>query len=353
MVRAFIPGVSLVKRSSMVLLLLGLAVAALAATGAQAGRTSAKATTVNYATSFGNFGRDAYVYVAIENGYFKDAGFDVKVTNGTGSLDNIKLVAAGRLDYAPADIGALVVAKANENIPVKLTSVIHQSSPSAFFTLADSGITTFKGLEGKTIADAPGATTKAFFPILAKRAGVDASKVTFREAAPPALPALLASKQVDAIGQFVIGVPLIEKAVGDKKLRLLRFSQVLPNLLGIGIVASEQKISSNPTEVKAFNRALLKGLQWAIDNPGRAGWILKKHNPLADPIVAANELRLMKSISQNKLTRTKGYGIGYIDLGKVASTISIVRSGFKIEKPIPLTDVYTTAAVPAKKQPKR
>ena len=47
-------------------------------------------------------------------GYFRDAGFELKVTSGTGSVDNIKLAAAGRLDYTPVDIGALMVTRANE-----------------------------------------------------------------------------------------------------------------------------------------------------------------------------------------------------------------------------------------------
>lgn len=329
----------------------GVVVAAIVATAGlgSAGQT----TTINYATSFGSFGRDAYVYAAIEKGFFADAGFEVKVTNGTGSVDNIKLVAAGRLDYAPVDIGALVVTKANEGIPVKVTSVIHQNTLSALFTLDESGIANPKDLEGKTIADSPASTVRVLFPVYAKKAGIDASKVKFRDAAPPALPALLASKQVDAIGQFTVGVPLVVAATGGKKLKVHRYSKALPNMLGIGIIASEEKIRSNPGEVRRFNQALLKGLKWAIDNPGQTGWILKKYNALADPVVAGKELRIMKNFAQNKLTRTKGNGIGYIDIGKVNSTISIIRNGFKITKPVPATDIYTNVAVPARSTKKK
>ncbi|HWQ22519.1 MAG TPA: ABC transporter substrate-binding protein [Gaiellaceae bacterium] len=320
--------------------------------GAQPGIGARSATTINYATSFGNFGRDAYVYVAIERGYFQEAGFDVKVTPGTGSLDNIKLVAAGRLDYAPVDIGALVVAKANEGIPVKTVAVVHQNTLSAIFTLEESGITDPKQLEGKSFADSPASTVRVLLPIYAKKAGFDVSKVTIRDAAPPALPALLATKQVDAIGQFTVGKPLVQRAAGGKPIRAFKYAKVMPGMLGIGLVASEDKLRSNPGEVRAFTRALLRGLSWAVDNPGTAGYILQKYVPLADPIVAAQELRIMRQFVKNKLTRQKGYGTGYIDLGKLASTISIVRNGFKIAKPVPLTDLYSDVAVPAQK-PKR
>lgn len=310
---------------------------------------SKQATTINYATSFGSFGRDAYVYVAIERGFFRDAGFDVRVTNGTGSVDNIRLVAAGRLDYAPVDIGALVVTRANENIPVKVTSVIHQNTLSAIFTLAESGITGPRQLEGRTLADAPGSTVRVLFPAYARRAGIDVSRVTWRDAAPPALPALLATRQVDGIGQFTVGRPLLRAAAGGRDVRALRYATVFPNMLGIGVIASEDKIRTSPAEVRRFNQALLRGLNWSLDNPGQAGWILKKYNPLADAVVAGNELRIMRNFSRNRQTRTRGNGTGYIDIGKVNSTISIVRNGFRITRPVPATDIYTNVAVPARR----
>lgn len=331
------------------LVLVAVLAAALALVGGAAARTDAQAQTVNYATSFGNFGRDAYVYVAIEKGFFREAGLDVKVTPGTGSVDGIKLVAAGRLDYTPVDIGALVVTRANEGLPVKVVSVVHQNTMSAIFTLEESGITAPKQLEGKSFADSSASTVRVLFPLYAKKAGIDASKVTIRDAAPPALPALLATKQVDSIGQFSAGLPLVSRAAGGRKIRSFKYSKVLPGLLGIGIVASEEKIRSNPQEVRAFTRALNKGLLWAIQNPGQAGAILHKYVPLADPVVAAQELRIMKFFVETSFTRQKGVGVGAIDTSKIASTISVIRNGFRIQKQVPVSDLYSSVAVPARR----
>lgn len=327
------------------------AVVALTVAGGAGARIDVRqATAIDYATSFGNFGRDAYVYVAIEKGFFSAAGFDVKVTPGPGSVDNIKFVAAGRLDYAPVDIGALVTTRANEGLPVKVVSVVHQNTMSAIFTLEEEGITTPKQLEGRSLADSPSSTVRVLFPLYAKKVGIDASKVTWRDAAPPALPALLATKQVAGIGQFSVGIPLVSKAAGGRKIRTFKYSKALPGLLGIGVVASDEKIRSNPGEVRAFVRALNRGLQWSIQNPGQAGAILNKYVPLADPVVAAQELRIMKFFVENSFTRGKGVGIGAIDTGKIASTISVVRNGFKIAKPLSATDVYSPVAVPARKR---
>lgn len=308
---------------------LAAAAAALALVAVPAGaRPDAPApTTIDYATSFGNFGRDAYVYVAIEKGYMREAGFDVNVTSGPGSVDNMKFVAAGRLDYAPVDIGALVVTRANEGVPVKVVSVVHQNTMSAILSLQESGIRRPADLVGKTLADSPASTVRVLFPVYARKAGIDPARVTWRDAAPPALPALLAAKQVDGIGQFVVGRPLIS-AAAQKPVSALRYSEFLPGLLGIGIIASDEKIRTSPGEVRRFVRAINRGLKFAIDNPRQAAAILKRYQPLVNEDVAMRELKVMKFFVETQ--GVKRHGIGYIDLQKMKSTTSVVANGFRL-----------------------
>jgi NitT/TauT family transport system substrate-binding protein len=314
-------------RRRLILLLAALGGTFLVSVQAGASPTAPAPTTIDYATSFGNFGRDAYVYVAIEKGYFREAGFEVNVTSGPGSVDNMKFVAAGRLDYAPVDIGALVVTRANEGVPVKVVSVVHQNTMSAILSLQETGIRRPQDLVGKTLADSPASTVRVLFPVYARKAGIDPSRVTWRDAAPPALPALLASKQVDGIGQFVVGRPLIATAA-SKPVAALRYSDHLPGLLGIGIIASDSKIRSNPGEVRRFVRAINRGLKFAIDNPRQAAAMLKKHQPLVNEDVAARELKVMKFFVETQGARR--HGIGYIDLQKMKSTASVVANGFRL-----------------------
>jgi NitT/TauT family transport system substrate-binding protein len=321
------------------------AVLALVAVPAGARPDAPSPTTIDYATSFGNFGRDSYIYVAIEKGYMRDAGFEVNVTSGPGSVDNMKFVAAGRLDYAPVDIGALVVTRANEGVPVKVVSVVHQNTMSAILSLQETGIRRPADLVGKTLADSPASTVRVLFPVYARKAGIDPSRVTWRDSAPPALPALLASKQVDGIGQFVVGRPLIS-AAAQKPVAALRYSDHLPGLLGIGVIASDEKIRSNPGEVRRFVRALNRGLKYAIDNPRQAAAILKKYQPLVNEDVAMRELKVMKYFVETQGVRK--HGIGYIDLQKMKSTTSVVLNGFRLGPgKISYRDLYAPGFVKA------
>lgn len=317
-------------------------VAVVGATAARSAPSSDATVHLNYATSFGDFGRDAYVYVAAAKGYFKQAGFDVSITAGNGSEDNMKLIAAGRIDYAPIDFTAAVVGRANDNLPVKIVSLVHQKTLSAEFAVAGGEIKTAKDLAGKKIGDFPGSTTQVMFPLFAKKIGIDPKSVTFVPANPQAEPALLAAGKLDAVGQFTVGMPLYE-AVTHKKILSFPYAKYFPDLMGIGIAASDSKIENDPAQVKAFVAALNKGLAYALAHPAEAGRIMHQAVPLTDPKIAAAELRIMK---QYVLTaQTRQHGIGYVDPTRVAKTIAIVNAGFHPKRHIKVSDVYAAGFV--------
>ena len=61
------------------------------------------------------------------------------------------------------------------------------------------------------------------FKAYAQATGVDAQKVKWISADNAALPALLATGKVDAIGQFTVGQPLLAAAVAPKALVRLAY----------------------------------------------------------------------------------------------------------------------------------
>jgi NitT/TauT family transport system substrate-binding protein len=326
-------------RLALVVLALALVIAGAAATAGSAPRAKAAqaADHVTYGTGFGFFGRESPIYVAIDRGYFKDANIDVTVTGGTGSVGAMNLTAAGKLDFAIADSSAVILALAGDAPPpVRIIDMYAQYGLGAIFTVQGYGINTPKDLEGHTVADSPGVTT-VLFPLFAQKAGFDASKVTRRTADPPALPALLASHQADAVGQFIVGIPTFEAATG-KKIIAFPYAKYIPGLLGIGIIASDDTIKNKADLAKRFVAAFNKGLKYAIDNPGDAGRIINKYQPLTNPVTAAKEMKIMKFYAQNADTLKNGVGV--INLQRLASSISLIRNGFKLTKPLAVSQIY-------------
>jgi NitT/TauT family transport system substrate-binding protein len=302
-------------------------------------------TSITYSTSFGNFGRDAYAWVALEKGYFRDAGFDVKIVPGAGSVAVAQAIAAGSVDFGPADVAAVALARAESGVTVKVVALIQQNTMAAFLALKSSGITKPTDLAGKTFADTPGSTVAVLLPLYAKRAGFDASSVKFVPSSPQALASLLVAKRVDAVGQFTVGIPTFRAATGQEVVSL-PYAKVVPGLVGLGLLASDKMIKERPGDVKKFTAALLKGERWAIDNPGAAGAILNKYVPLQDPKIAADELKIMKKYAQTPDVRARGYGL--VDKKRIASTISIVNNFFHPKNPASLSQLYAPGFAPSK-----
>ncbi len=325
---------------------LSLGTSALAAPSAGTATARTTLTSITYSTSFGNFGRDAYAWVALERGYFKDAGFDVKIVPGAGSVAVAQAIAAGSVDFGPADVAAVSLARAESGLPVKVVALIQQNTMAAFLALKSSGISKPSDLAGKTFADTPGSTVAVLLPLYAKRAGFDASTVKFVPSTPPALPSLLASKRVDAVGQFTVGIPAFRLATGGQDIVSLPYAKVVPGLVGLGLLASDKMIATRPGDVKRFTAALLKAERWAIDNPGTAGAILNRNVPLQNPVIAANELRIMKKYAVTPDV-TK-YGYGFVDQNRIASTISIVQNFFKPKNRVTVSDIYAPGFAPTK-----
>lgn len=302
-----------------------LTLAACGGTESPSGGASAECTetdSVTYLTSFNTFGRDAYAYVADDQGFFADNCLDVTIEPGSGSVDVMKLVASGSADFGTADFSAVVVTVANEDLPVTAVAAIHQRSLAAIITMADSGIAAPADLEGTSIGDQPGSTNQVIFPTYAEAAGIDASTVEFVPSAPPSLPQLLVSGQVDGIGQFVVGKPLIEAAADGASVNVLPYSDVLPDLYGNTLVVSDELLASDPDLVERFTSALLAGLEYSIDNPEETGEILQKAQPTQDPDVAAAEVEIM-----GDYVRGDGEVLGSLDSTRIASIIEILAPG--------------------------
>jgi hypothetical protein len=95
------------------------------------------------------------------------------LTRGYGSGDTVNKVAAGTAAFGVADISAVMAARARQNAPVRSIMQVYTHSPHSLFVLRSSGITNFRGLEGRRIGITPGNSHRLYFPEVARRAGTN------------------------------------------------------------------------------------------------------------------------------------------------------------------------------------
>ena len=295
---------------------------------------------VTLITDFGYNGRHAYFFVAIEKGYYKSADLEVKVVRGQGSVDAIRQVGANNAVVGFADAGSLVLARGNDQIPVKLVSIVYARPPQAVFCRDDSGFKQPKDLEGASIANPAGGATVDMFPIYAKAAGFDASKVKWIVAGSDALPGLLAGNRVPCVGQFTVGEPLLRMQAAPAKLMRFAFADAGVNFYGNGIIATDATIATKPDLIGRFVGATIRGMADAFADPEEAGRIMHKYHPTVDAAVAKGETEAVAELAQ-----VKGQPLGLIDPARVQQTIDAVTSVFKLKMPVTVNDVYAPGFV--------
>ena len=230
---------------------------------------------VTYLTSFGTFGRDAYAYVAKEKGYFADAGFDVDIKPGAGTGDNIKQIVAARRSSRPIDLTGGLLAAGGKG---KVTGLHRGRRDPAAHDGRDHHARGQRHHHARRTSRARRSPTRPApsCATCSRRTrswpNVDATKVTWVNGTPQTLIGTLASGKVDGIGQFVVGKPTIETVAKGKKAVVLPYSDYLQRPVRQRADHLQPSYAKeNPEKVKKFTAALLKGLQYSIDNPSEAG----------------------------------------------------------------------------------
>jgi NitT/TauT family transport system substrate-binding protein len=340
-------GTVLVRRMTR---LLGAAVAvtalALAAgcTGADdegTGKAPAGLEKVSYLTGAGLQGRESYIYVAMEKGFFREAGLEVEVKPGNGTLQNLQVLQSGQADFAVVDITAALIEYGRTGSKFRdftVVSAIQQRNLACIMALDSGEISGPKDLAGKKIAFIPGGVVKTLFSTYANLAGVDGSKISWVSMPVTQMGPNLAAGSIDAATQFVVGKPAIEAAAKGRKAVIMPFSDYLTDLYGNGLAVGKKAVAEDPDRVKRFNDAMLKGLQYAVEHPAEAGDIYAKHQKLQPKAVATAETTLMAPFVKSSAS---GAAVGALDPQRVARNIAIIQGANVIPAAIQPGDVVS------------
>ncbi len=93
----------------------------------------------------------AFLYQAMDKGYFAEEGLNVNILFPSGSNDPLTMPAVGKADIGFYYQEDTIIAKANEDVPVKVLGAVVQQPISIMASLKENGITRPEDLIGKTI----------------------------------------------------------------------------------------------------------------------------------------------------------------------------------------------------------
>ena len=293
-------------------------------------------------------GDHAAYWVALDKGYYAARGLDVTFENSKGSGDSIAKVDTGHADAGLAD-AAVGIAAVARGAQIKSVGMIFDKTPLNVFSRKDAPIRKPKDLEGRTIGAPPGDSQRQIWPAFAKAQGVDPSKVTWINVEPAAKIGALAEKRVDAVADYLTGLPLYEKAMGAGNVVEMPWADFGFDMYSMSIMASEKTMKERGKAMRDFLEASYMGWRDVMADPKTAMAIFKKHVPEIDaPSIEAN---MLIGLTLMKTDRYRQHGIGWIDEKKMCDSVALVNTYMNLPKQVPCASVYTVEFLPKVEMP--
>lgn len=200
-------------------------------------------------------------YAALEKGFYREEGLEVRIHAGSPGRQPVKEVLAGRAQYAEGNSEILHQRLLGQ--PLVALAAIFQHSPSVLIARRDSGIASAHDLIGKRVMLMDGNADADFLTMLLNE-GISPSQVNI-------LPSSydfndLLSGKVDAFNSYLTNEPFYLRqqqvdftVIDPRSYRVDFYSDVL--------FTSEAEVRDNPARVQAFRRATLKGWRYAMEHP--------------------------------------------------------------------------------------
>ena len=293
-------------------------------------------------------------YTALEKGWYRDEGLDVKIVRGQGSADTLKRIAAGQGEVGIADISAVIAARANTDAKVKAIALWYRRPPHGIFVRSDSPIKAIKDLEGKKLAISPGNSHQILWPMFEKLSGLKPNSVTWVTMDAASMPPALIKGATDAVPFFVVHEARIRKIARQQNadVRVLTaWADLGLDLCATSLVAREDSIAKDPEILKAFLRATFKGADYAFRDKHfeeGVGYVVK-HHPEVDPDGALGAAQVgARFVYAEEVTSGK-VAVGQFEPARLLKTRDLYTQYLELKRKVPPEEIYTNDLLPQKK----
>jgi NitT/TauT family transport system substrate-binding protein len=321
------------------LLITALAVLAFGIPGAARAQSGASAPKpITFLTNYVFNGRHAPFFVGLDKGFYKDAGFAIKIAPTTGSGFVITAVDSGQADYGMADVSSVAQAVA-KGAKVKAFMVYTDVTTNGLASLKP--YPTPDSVVGKTIAAGQTDSVRVILPIIFDSHRLDIGSINWKSADPSVYISLLLSNQVDFITATSDGdMPALNKVAASqgKPAYFASFADWGYDIFGYVLVGTASAVAQHPDEAAHFAQATKRAVDYAIAHPDEAAEIMVKYNPtMTLDTVKAQWNETIKSINTPYVGKF-GYGTATDD--RLQRTIDLVKMSLKLDAALKPADIY-------------
>jgi NitT/TauT family transport system substrate-binding protein len=217
--------------------------------------------------------QQAPFYVAVEKGYFRQAGIELEF-DYSFETDGVALVGANKLKFSVAS-GEQVLLAREQGVPVTYVMAWYKDYPVAVASKTEQGIRAPQDLRGKKIG-LPGLFGASYIGLraLLNAGGLQESDVTLDVIGYSQVEALAADRE-QAVVVYAANEPVVLRAQGYN-LDVIRVSDYV-QLASNGLITNETTLKDDPDLVHKMVQVILHGMADAAANPDEAYDICKKY----------------------------------------------------------------------------
>ena len=261
--------------------------------------------------------------VALEKGYYREAGLNVELREWSPGKDVVEDVISGKAQYGVL-ASSLVVERA-QGKPVVAIASLMQHSAVALLAKRNAGIESVHDLAGKRVATTHDTEDEIHAYLAAS--GLKREKYTTLPNIGFGVDVLHADK-ADAIAIYSSneGFELLGK---ENAYLLLSPRSAGVDLFGNILFTSEMEISDHPARMSAVREATLKGLQYSLANPQEVADLIIQHYNSQNK---TREHLLFEARHIQELTRPDIVEPGYMSRGRWRHVADIYADQGKIPK---------------------
>ncbi|OZI60480.1 ABC transporter substrate-binding protein [Bordetella genomosp. 11] len=229
-------------------LLAGAAFLALWAAGGAA--AAATPTPLKVRLDWTPWGVQAPFHLAQQKGWYKQAGLDVTLEDGNGSVTTVQIVGSSdAFDVGHAALASMMIAR-DKGLPVKAVAVFARQSDIGLLVPADSGITGPGALKGRKVAYTAGSLEAPFIDAFLAAGGLKRGDVELVNVDAASKASTYAVGRADAAFSTI---PFFLPVVSQKRpSTAVRFADFGLNMPSFGLFASEDKLRTRGDAIAAF-----------------------------------------------------------------------------------------------------
>jgi NitT/TauT family transport system substrate-binding protein len=283
-------------------------------------------------------GYHAPFWLAVDKGWFKNAGLDVTISDGNGSGTTVQLVGTSRYDLGHASLSTMAIGRSKGMALISIAGFFRKGDV-ALMVPRDSPIEGPKDLKGKRIIYTAGSLETPFIEPFLAAGGLKSREVELLHIDANAKVSQYLTGGSDGIISAGPTVALLEK---QRASRLILFADYGLNLPSMGLVASNTAVEKKRPAIQQF-ASIVSGA-WAYilkghEDEGIAA-VLHNHEAMRlDPAVLRANLDVSRQFLYS--ASTKDLPIGVQAESDWAQAIAIMEKAKLIEPGSKPSDYFT------------